>query len=142
MMGLKEYFDRTTGKGILATADDTGKVDTALYAKPYLINDKTIVFIMADRLSHANLKTNPHAAYLYLEDGPVLRGRRLVLTKDREEKNLELIDELLRLRRYISQDRLYDEDSFLVYFVVDKVLPLTMADLHVGPAAGTGTPRD
>jgi hypothetical protein len=132
-MGLKEYFDRTTGKGVLATADDFGHVDVALYAKPYLIDDETVVFIMADRLSHANLKANPHAAYLFFEDSPALRGMRLVLTKLREEKNRELIDELLRLRRYISQDRLYDEDSFLVFFKVDRKLPLTMTDLGIGP---------
>ena len=132
-MGLKEYFDRTTGKGVLATSDVYGHVDTALYAKPYLVDDRTVVFIMADRLSHANLSTNPHAAYLYLEDGQGLRGRRLILTKIREERNPELIDELMRLRRYISQDRLYDEDSFLVFFAVDRELPLTMGDMAVGP---------
>lgn len=132
-MGLKAYFDRAAGKGVLATSDDYGHTNAALYAKPYLVDDMTVVFIMADRLSHVNIKANPHAAYLFLEDGPILKGVRLHLTKLKEEHNPELMEELLRMRHYISQDRLYDHDSFLVFFTVDKVLPLTMADLDIGP---------
>jgi hypothetical protein len=120
----KEYFENTKGKGVLATADDQGIVDAALYAKPFFVDDNTVVFIMADRLSHENLKSNGHAAYLFMEDENILKGRRLYLTKIREDKNTELIDELRRLRNYASQDRIYEEDSFLVYFSIDKVLPL------------------
>ncbi len=123
-MNDKEYFDNTKGKGVLATADAQGNVDAALYAKPFFVDEKTVVFIMADRLSHENLKSNVHAAYLFMEEENSLKGRRLYLTKIREGKNSELIDELRRLRNYASQDRIYEEDSYLVYFSIDKVTPL------------------
>lgn len=123
-MNLKEYFDNTKGKGVLATADNQGNVDTAMYSKPYFIDGENLIFIMADRLTHKNLSLNPCASYLFMEEENPLKGKRLYLSKIREEKNTELIDELRRLRRYASQDRIYEEDSFLVYFTVDRVLPL------------------
>jgi hypothetical protein len=33
------------------------------------MDDDTVAFIMAERLSHENLKKNPHAVYLFMEDG-------------------------------------------------------------------------
>lgn len=33
-MGLKDYFENTKGVGVLATADNNGKVDAAVYAGP------------------------------------------------------------------------------------------------------------
>jgi hypothetical protein len=58
-MSLKEYFEQNKGYGILATADSIGKVNAAIYAKPYFTNENTVLFIMAERLTHENLKSNP-----------------------------------------------------------------------------------
>ena len=49
-MELKEYFENTEGRGILATADGDGKVDAAIYARPHFMDDATIALIMRDRL--------------------------------------------------------------------------------------------
>ncbi len=80
-MSLREYFENTRGRGVLATASADGKVDVAVYARPHAIDDETIAFIMADRLSHRNLESNPHAAYLFLESGEGYNGKRLFLTR-------------------------------------------------------------
>ncbi|MCK7506985.1 MAG: pyridoxamine 5'-phosphate oxidase family protein [Desulfobacterales bacterium] len=61
MMTLKEYFDNAKGYGVLATADAAGKVNTAVYARPHVMDEKTVAFIMAERLTHENLKSNPWA---------------------------------------------------------------------------------
>ena len=58
--------------------------------------------------------------YLFKEDGPGYKGKRLFITKLKEEKNTELL-ESLRRRKTAYQDA---EDRFLVYFKVDKELPL------------------
>jgi hypothetical protein len=63
-MELNEYFDSAKGRGILATADKSGKVNLALYVKPYFIDGNTVTFIMAERLTHENLKFNSWACYL------------------------------------------------------------------------------
>ena len=120
-MSLGEYFDKTNGLGVLATADSEGRVDAAVYARPHFMDDETVAFIMRDRLTHHNLQSNPHAAFLFKEDGKGYKGKRLFLTKTKEEKNAELIDELRR--RNYADDK--DKDKFLVYFHIDKSLPLT-----------------
>ena len=83
-MNLSDYFDNTKGYGVLATADSVGKVNAALYARPHFFDENTIAFIMRERLTHANLQTNPHATYLFIQDGPGYAGKRFYLTKLRE----------------------------------------------------------
>ena len=119
-MDLQTYFEKHTGSGILATADADGKVDLAVYARPHVKDNATIAFIMRDRLSHQNLQSNPHAAYIFLEEGEGYRGKRLYLTRSNEETSPEKID---ALRRRTTPDRHPDEDKFLVTFRVDRVRP-------------------
>jgi hypothetical protein len=121
-MDLKEYFENTKGFGVLATSDKQGRVDAAVYARPHVMEDGTVASIMSDRLTHENLKTNPHAAYLFLEEGGGYRGKRLFLTKVREEQDAELIKKFSR-RCYPSELEV-DEPLFLVVFRIDKELPL------------------
>jgi hypothetical protein len=119
-MKLSEYFDHKKGLGVLSTADGDGKVDAAIYARPHFIEDGTLAFVMRDRLSHHNLRSNPHATYLFKEESSGYRGKRLFLTRVREEKNTELL-ESLRRRESVYRD---SEDRFLVFFNLDKELPL------------------
>ena len=121
-MELKEYFASAKGLGVLATSDDQGIVDAAVYAKPHFPEDGSIAFIMADRLTHHNLQTNGHAAYLFKENNPGYQGKRIFLTKIREEQDSDLLYSL-RSKRYSSQKE-EGKTLFLVFFKVDKVLPL------------------
>ena len=124
-MNLREYFENTRGFGVLSTADKQGKVDAAVYSRPHVMEDGTIASIMSNRLTHENLKTNPHAVYLFLEEGEGYRGRRLFLTKIREEQDSELINEICR--RCYPSDLQVKEPRFLVVFRIDKELPLVGA---------------
>ncbi len=119
-MALETYFENAEGNGILATADADGKVDTAIYARPHFMDDGTLALIMRDRLSHHNLQSNPHACYMFIEKGPGYRGKRLFLTKVREEQDTDLLQSLRR-RQYIDEK---DTSRFLVFFTVDQELPL------------------
>jgi len=119
-MDLKAYFENNEGLSVLATADSEGKVDAAAYSRPHFMEDGTIAMIMRDRLTHRNLQSNPHAAYLFHEKGPGYKGKRLFLTKVREEQDTELMQSLRR-RQYIDEK---DEVRFLVFFRIDKELPL------------------
>jgi len=122
-MELKEYFESAKGVGVMATADADGKVDAAIYARPHFMEDGTIAMIMRDRLTHHNLQSNPHATYLFMEDGPGYKGKRLFLTKVREEQDSELLHSLRR--RQYKDDK--EEARFLVFFKLDKELPLVGA---------------
>ena len=121
-MDLKAYFESTKGTGALATADKEGLVDVAVYAKPHIMDDQSVAFIMADRLTHHNLQSNDHAAYLFKEDGAGYKGIRLFLTKIREEQDSDLLYSI-RSKRYPSEKE-EGKTRFLVFFKVDKVLPL------------------
>ncbi len=122
-MDLKEYFENTEGSGILATADGNGQVDAALYGRPHFMDDGTIALIMRDRLTHHNLQSNSHACYMFIEKGPGYKGKRFFLTKVREEQDSELLQSVRR-RQYIDEK---DESKFLVFFDIDKELPLVGA---------------
>ena len=120
---LKEYFDNSKGHGVLATADAQGRVNQAVMARPHVMEDGTVAFIMPHRLTHHNLQENFHAAYLFKEDSPGWQGKRLYLIKVREEQDTDLLYSLRR-RSYPPEMEKKEGSRFLVFFQVDKVLPL------------------
>lgn len=120
MEELKSYFENVKGVGVMATSDVDGHVNAAVYSRPHFMDDNTVAFIMRDRLTHHNIQSNPHAAFLFLEEGPGYMGKRLYLSKVREEENSDLIDSISR-RQYPTPP---GEKRFLVFFTIDKVLPL------------------
>ena len=126
-MNLKDYFDNTDGTGILATADSQGKVDAAIYARPQVMDDGSISFIMLDRLSHHNLQSNPQAAFLFLEAGGRYQGVRLFLEKIKEETDPELIAQYAR-RCPVPEGDPAKEQKFLVTFRVNRLLKVLSGD--------------
>jgi hypothetical protein len=122
-MSLHDYFENTEGIGVLGTADTNGKVDLALYGRPHVVDEQTVAFIMADRLSYANVSANPQAAYLFVERGPGYKGRRLYLTKTAEESDPKQIK---AMRREGRKGHDYgDALRHLVTFRVDQARSLT-----------------
>lgn len=120
-MELKEYFTAVKGSGVLSTADDKGVVNSAIYATPHSLEDGLVAFIMKSRKTHENILVNPHACFLFIETGK-LEGKRIYLTKVKEEKNSELLLSLLRHCKHEECET--KEDYYLVFFKVDKVLAL------------------
>jgi hypothetical protein len=124
-MNLSEYFENTTGRGVLATASVEGNVDVAVYSRPHFIDEETIVYIMTDRLTHKNLQSNPHAAYIFVESpGEKFIGKRLYLTKIKEDTDPEAIQKIRWRKTYVVPEDQKNQIRFLVYFRIDKVLPL------------------
>ena len=108
-MELKDYFENTKGTGV--------------NARPHFMEDGTLAFIMRERLTHHNLQSNPHATFLFMEDGPGYKGKRLFMTKVKEEQDTELLYSLRR-RQYKKDS---EEAKYLVFFKLDKELPLVGA---------------
>ena len=122
-MSLSEYFEKAQGMGILATADSEGAVDVALYAKPHVIDENIVAFVMQERLTHRNLKSNPHAAYMFVEKGPGYNGKRLYLAKIREETNMSVV-EMFRKKQPAICAAGDDSNKYLVLFQVNDIRPL------------------
>lgn len=120
-MNLGDYFDQTKGRGVLATADTNGKVNAAVYSRPYFTDDTTALFIMAERLTHENVQSNPWATYLFMESGEGYTGKRLYLKKIKKEQNQHLVSEVYRKCDYSHYDL---HRRYVVSFNVKKVLPL------------------
>jgi hypothetical protein len=121
-MNLSDYFQSVKGTGVLATSDPSGNVDIAIYSRPYIIDEKTIAFSMLERLSYANVQSNPKAAYLFIEKGEGYAGTRLYLTRTGEEKDPKRIKEI---KQQHSRTHSSDEiPKHLVYFTVDRIRPL------------------
>ena len=122
-MTLQEYFTQVQGHGILATANAQGQINMAMFSRPHIMDDGLLAFIMPHRLTHANLQENPHAAYLFWEEGPGYKGKRLYLTKVGEEQDTDLLKSLRR-RVYSPEKEQATGPKFLVFFRLEKELPL------------------
>ena len=124
-MKLSEYFENTLGRGVLATADAKGVVDAAVYSRPHFIDEETAAWIMTDRLTHANLQSNPHAAYIFAEAAEnKFVGKRLYLTIIRQQTDPATIEQIRWRKTYTIPDEQKNDRRFVVYFHIDKVLPL------------------
>ena len=122
-MQLQEYFENASGVGVMSTADSGGKVDAAIYARPHVMTDGTIAFIMRERLTHKNLQENPYASYLFIEAERGYKGLRLFLKKVREDQDTDLIAQMTRRSLTPEEDKAKGP-KFLVYFEVEKALDL------------------
>jgi hypothetical protein len=122
-MNLTDYFETVEGTGILATSDSDGNVDMAIYARPHMMDDETIVLVMSDKLSHTNLQTNSKASYMFIEKTKGYRCKRLYLQKIREENDAEFVQSIRRRKRYDEEgESVYGSSA--VYFKVIKIRPL------------------
>jgi hypothetical protein len=122
-MDWAKYFDETKGLGILATADKTGSPNMAVYARPHVVDSETVAFIMREKNTHANLKVNLQAAYLFREECDGYRGWRLYLTKLREETDRAQIDACRRKSKSLCPAA-QNGREYLVVFRIDRIRPL------------------
>jgi hypothetical protein len=124
-MELKKYFKEHKGVGVLSTADLKGHVNAAIYAEPHIIDKDRLAFIMAEKLTRANVEKNPHAVYLFKEDGPGYKGVRIYLKKQGEFKDERFVKQVCDIAYpgpYCAVDSL--KGSYLLSFRIEKVLPL------------------
>lgn len=120
-MRLDDYFSEKSGFGVISTSNDKGEVNSAVYAKPHVIDNNTIAFIMRDRLTRKNLQSNPLAHYMFIESDHGFHGVRLSLTMLEESLDQERIK---ALSRRSSPTDSGEEDRSLVTFTVNKALTL------------------
>ena len=122
-MTLADYFSSAQGTGILSTADQQGKITSAVYARPTVLADGTLVFLMRERLTYQNICTNPHATYLFIEKTMGYQGVRLYLHKIDEINDPQLARQMTRTSLTPEQDR-EKGPKHLVRFRIEKSLEL------------------
>ena len=67
---LMEYFNKQPRIGVISTSSKDGKVDSAVYGSPQMIDENTVVVALARGRTFANLQENPNAAFMIMEPGP------------------------------------------------------------------------
>jgi hypothetical protein len=94
---LMEYFNKQPRLGTLSTADKNGKVDSAYFGSPRMIDEKTIVMGTGNNRTYANLSENPNAVFLIMEPGktvPEWKGVRVYVEMKQSETSGEKLDQI------------------------------------------------
>ena len=79
---LIDYFNKQPRLGVISTSSKDGKVDSAVYGSPQMVDEKTVIVALAQGRSFANLQENPNAMFMIMEPGEGIldwRGIRVYL---------------------------------------------------------------
>jgi hypothetical protein len=80
---LMEYFNKQPRLGTLSTSDKTGKVNSAYFGSPRMVDAKTIFMGLGNNRTFANLQENPNAVFMVMEPGKSImdwKGIRIYVT--------------------------------------------------------------
>jgi hypothetical protein len=124
-MKLSEYFEKTQGIGVLLPIDASGQVHQAIYGRPHFLDgddDENCLFITSNRLSHDDVRPNPSASYLFIEEAEGCVGKQLSLTVIEDETDPEKI-KAIRHRNIPTVSE--EEGKYLVHFHIEGVRSLT-----------------
>jgi hypothetical protein len=124
---LMEYFNKQPRLGVISTSSKDGKVDSAVYGSPQMVDEKTVIVALADGRTFANLQENPNAMFMIMEPGEGIldwKGIRVYL------KMKEYVTSGVQLDMYKSQvakivgEQAADMIKVLATFEVTEVRPL------------------
>ncbi len=123
---VKEYLQQDARSNVLATTDQSGRVNIAIFGSLRLIDDSSLIMMTGDKRSFANLRENPFAACLVTlhgKTGPNQEGCRLYLKvraiEDEGEKWRE-VKAHLKARVGNAADGL----NHLIWFDIEEARPI------------------
>ena len=122
-MKLREMFP-AGGRGIIAASDSFGNVNIAVYAKPHIVDEKTVAWGMTEGRTWACVKENPHAAYLYMNPGPGYSGVRLKLSLKKFLESGDMLDTVKKHTSELVSPAAAEAVKHVAYFEVEEIRPL------------------
>lgn len=122
-MNLKELFHQP-GLGVMATASKDGTVNTAVYARPHIIDENTLVWGMTDKRTFGNVSRNPFASYLFKTAAPGFSGCRLSLELIRYDDEGDLLETIRKNTDEIVGPGAGAAVTHAVWFRVTEIRPL------------------
>jgi Pyridoxamine 5'-phosphate oxidase len=69
---LMAYFNKQPRLGTLSTSSKDGKVNSAYFGSPYMIDEKTIIMGLTRNRTLSYLQENPSAVFMIMEPGQAL----------------------------------------------------------------------
>lgn len=124
---LMEYFNRQPRLGVISTSGRDGKVDSAVYGSPRMIDEKTVIVAMAKGRTWANLQENPHVVYMIMEVGEGLldwKGVRVYLKMKEYADSGPNLEGYKRGAAKIVGEEAVGMIAVLATFEVEEVRPL------------------
>jgi len=94
---LMEYFNKQPRLGTLSTADKNGKINSAYFGSPRMVDDKNIFMGLGNNRTFANLQDNPHAVFMVMEPGKTImdwKGVRIYVTMTECQTSGEKLDKM------------------------------------------------
>ncbi|GAB7027126.1 pyridoxamine 5'-phosphate oxidase family protein [Geotalea toluenoxydans] len=122
-MKLAELFPEG-GRGVIATADASGQVNTAVYAIPHVIDEETVAWGMTPGRTYDNLLANPNASYLYLAPSRGGTGWRLTLQLKDFQDSGQMLDEIREHTSRIVSTQAGEAVRYVARFKVTEIRPL------------------
>lgn len=124
---LVEYFNRDPRLGVISTSSKDGKVDSAVYGSPRMVDEKTVIVALANGRTFANLKENPNAVFMVMEPGAGLldwKGIRVYLKMKEYVTSGQQLDTYKSQAAKIISEQAADMIKVLATFEVVGVRPL------------------
>ena len=122
-MKLSDMFP-AGGRGVIAASDSSGNVNIAVYAKPHVVDDKTVVWGMTEGRTWASVKENPRAAYLYMNPGPGYAGVRLKLSLKSSFESGDMLETIKKHTATIVGPTAAEAVTHVAFFAVEEIRPL------------------
>ena len=116
-MDYQNYFTTPGGLGILCTSALNGQPNAAVYRKPQVTDDGLFIFEMLEKSTFVNIKENPHALFMFIEDKEGYRGKRFSLKMISEEAEEERVAKIKA-----KHPEIFAEDSKTRHCVCFEVL--------------------
>jgi hypothetical protein len=94
---LRKYFNKQPRLGTLSTSDKNGKVNSAYFGSPRMVDEKTIFMGLGNNRTYANLQENPHAMFMIMEPGQTImdwKGVRIYVTMTECQTAGEKLDDM------------------------------------------------
>jgi hypothetical protein len=124
---LMEYFNKQPRMGVISTSSKDGKVDSAVYGSPQMIDENTVIVALARGRTFANLQENPNAAFIIMEPGPGIldwKGIRVYLRMKEYATSGPQLDEYKIQAAKIAGEQAAEMIRVLATFEVTEVRPL------------------
>ncbi|HQA80785.1 MAG: pyridoxamine 5'-phosphate oxidase family protein [Methanoregulaceae archaeon] len=124
---LMEYFNKSPRIGTLSTAGKGGKVDSAVFGSPHMIDEKTVVMGLGKNRTLANLQENPYAVFLIMEPGETItdwKGVRVYLKRTDLATSGPLLDGLKSQLARVAGEAVANMMDAAVKFEIIEIRPL------------------
>ena len=124
---LMEYFNKQPRLGIISTSSKDGKVDSAVYGSPQMIDEKTVIVALGMGRTFSNLQENPNAMYMIMEPGTGIldwKGLRVYLRMKEAITSGPQLDAYKRQMAKVVGEQATEMIKVLATFEVTEVRPL------------------